>query len=112
MRSCEYRAAAASVKTEGWLGNLAVGGGDVNCGVGGVGVRKLARVSGIWEEGGGVMEDVVLGAGDVNLTRSGEASPDMLAGAAEAERDADACSTLGVSGPASSVVGISESCDG
>jgi hypothetical protein len=34
-----------------------VGGGEVNCGVGGVGVRTGAgRVSGICDEGGGVME--------------------------------------------------------
>lgn len=77
-----------------------------------MGVRRTVRVSGICEDGGGVMEDVVLGAGDVNLTRSGEASPDILTGAAETERDTDACSALGVSGPVNSVVGISDSCDG
>lgn len=57
-----------SVKADGWLGNLLVGGGDVSCGVGGVGVLMAARVPGTWEEGGGVIEDVVRGAGEVNLT--------------------------------------------
>jgi hypothetical protein len=86
--SCEYSADAASVKPDGWLGSLLVGGGEVSCGVGGVGVRMPARMSGTWEEGGGVMEEVVRGAGDVNLTRSGEASFDMSTGAADSERDA------------------------
>jgi hypothetical protein len=35
--SCEYSAAAASSRTDGWLGSLAVGGGEVSWGVGGVG---------------------------------------------------------------------------
>jgi hypothetical protein len=82
----------------------------VSWGVGGVGVRMPARVLTIWEEGGGVMEEVVRGAGDVNFTRSGEASFDMSPGAADSERDIER--TLGVSGPANSVVGTSESCDG
>jgi hypothetical protein len=46
-----------------------------------------ARVLGSWEEGGGVIEEVVRGAGDMNLTRSGEASFDMSTGAADSERD-------------------------
>lgn len=75
-----------------------------------MGVRMLARVLGTCDDGGGVMEDVVRGAGDVNLKRSGEPSFDMLAGAAGSESDAER--NLGVSGPATSVVGISTSCDG
>lgn len=47
------------------------------------------------------MEEVVRGAGDVNFPRSGEAGFDMLAKPADAD---------GVSGRASSVVGI-RSCD-
>jgi len=87
IRSCEYSAAAASVSTEGWLGSLLVGGGEVSWGVGGVGVRMTAREFGNCDDGGGVMEDVVRGGGDVNLTRSGEASLDILTGAADSERD-------------------------
>lgn len=71
----------------------------MSCGVGGVGVRTAARVFGICVEGGGVMEEVVRGAGDVNLTRSGDAAFDMLTGA------------VGVSGRTASVVGI-KSCGG
>lgn len=56
------------------------------------------------------MEEVVRGAGDMNLTRSGEASFDMLTGAADSERHGERF--LGVSGPATSVVGINTSCDG
>jgi hypothetical protein len=52
------------------------------------------------------MEDVVRGAGDVNL---GDATFDMLTGAADSERDGER--NLGVSGRATSVVGINESCD-
>jgi hypothetical protein len=36
-----------SVKADGWLGSLLVGGGDVSCGVGGLGVLIAARVLGI-----------------------------------------------------------------
>jgi hypothetical protein len=108
--SCEYSAAAASMSTAGWLGSLLVGGGEVSWGVGGVGVRMTAREVRSWDDGGGVMEEVVRGAGDVNLTRSGEASFDMLTGAADSESDAER--NWGVSGPATSVVGISTSCDG
>jgi hypothetical protein len=92
------------MSTEGWLGSLLVGGGEVSWGVGGVGVRSPAREPGSCDDGGGVMEEVVRGAGDVNLTRSGEASFDMLAGAADSESDAERM--RGVSGPATSVVGI------
>lgn len=84
-----------------------VGGGDVSWGVGGVGVLK--RVLTTWEEGGGVMLDVVRGAGDVNFTRSGEATFDMVAAAADSERDAER--NVGVSGRVTSVEGTS-SCDG
>jgi hypothetical protein len=79
----------------------------VSCGVGGVGV--LRRVLTTWEDGGGVMDEVVGGAGDVNLTRSGEASFDMLPAAADSERDA--ARNVGVSGWTVSVEGTS-SCDG
>lgn len=78
----------------------------MSCGVGGVGVRTAARLLGTWDDGGGVMEDVVRGAGDVNL---GDATFDMLTGAADSERDGER--NLGVSGRATSVVGINESCD-
>jgi hypothetical protein len=98
------------MSTDGWFGSLLVGGGEVSWGVGGVGVRMLVRMLGIWEEGGGVMEDVARGAGDVNLRRSGEAPFAMSRWATDSERDADR--PLGVSGAASSVVGMSESCDG
>jgi hypothetical protein len=102
--SWEYSAAAASVSTDGWLGSLLVGGGEVSWGVGGVGVRMLARVFGICEDGGGVMEDVARGAGDVKPAFA------MSTCAADSERDAER--PLGVSGAATSVVGMSESCDG
>jgi hypothetical protein len=51
----------------------------------------------------------VRGAGGVNFTRSGDASFDMLRGAADSEGDAER--SLGVSGRVDSVVGINESCD-
>ena len=81
-----------------------MGGGDVSCGVGGVGVRATIREFGIWDEGGGVKDDVVGGAGEVNLAWSGETAVDML-------RDArcDAEASLGVAGLESSVEGRSES---
>jgi hypothetical protein len=63
----------------------------------------------IWEDGGGVMEEVVRGAGEVNFTRSGDASFDMLRAAVDSEGDAER--SLGVSGRVDSVVGINESCD-
>lgn len=98
--SCGYKAAAASVKADDWLDNLLVGGGEVSWGVGGVGVRMAEREFGSCEEGGGVMEEVARGAGDVNLTRSGDASFDMMTAASDSERKS------GVSGRATSVVGI------
>lgn len=55
------------------------------------------------------MEEVVRGAGEVNLTRSGDAAFDMFAGAADSEREVER--SLGVSGRAGSVDGI-KSCDG
>jgi hypothetical protein len=54
------------------------------------------------------MEEAVGGGGEVNLTRSGDASLDMLRGAADSEGDAER--SLGVSGRVDSVVGINESC--
>lgn len=92
-----------------WEESLDVGGGDVSCGVGGVGVRMTVCEWGIWEDGGGVMEEVVGGAGEVNLARSGETALDMFAAVGEPERN------LGVVGRDSSVEGMSESweaCDG
>lgn len=108
--SDEYSAAAASVRIDGWLGNLLVGGGDVSCGVGGVGVRTAARLFNTWAEGGGVMDDDVRGAGDLKPARSGDASFDILAAAADSDREAERKS--GVSGRAASVVCINKSCDG
>lgn len=40
-------AAADSVKAEGWFGSFEVGGGEVNWGVGGVGVLAMVRELGI-----------------------------------------------------------------
>jgi hypothetical protein len=48
------------------LKRFVVGGGDVSCGVGGVGVLAVTRLFGIWEDGGGVMEEAG-GGGEVNL---------------------------------------------
>jgi len=73
-------------------------------------VRIAASVPGICEDGGGVMEEVVRGAGEMNLTRSGDASFDMVRAAADSAGDRER--SLGVSGCAYSVVGINESCDG
>ena len=56
------------------------------------------------------MEEVVGGAGEVNFTRSEDASFDMLRAAAASAGDAER--SLGVSGRVDSVVGINESCDG
>lgn len=78
-------------------------------GVGEVGVRIMARAPGNWEDGGGVKDEVVRVGGDMNLTRSGEASFDNWWGAADSEHDAER--NRGVSGRAPSVVGINESCD-
>lgn len=69
-----------------------------------MGVRATTRVFGIWEEGGGVIEEVVGGAGDVNLARSGETTLDI-----SADPDCDAKASLGVAGLDSSVEGMSES---
>jgi len=102
--SWEYRAAADSARAEGWFGNLDVGGGDESPGVGGDGVRTTARVFGSWDDGGGVMEEVVGGAGDVNFSILAMGDP---------EREADR--SAGVAGIDSSVDGIStdswEACD-
>jgi hypothetical protein len=72
-------------------------------------VRTAARAFTAWDEGGGVMDEVVRGAGDVNLTRSGDGF-DMSRGAADSERDAER--SVGVSGRATSVDGMKGSCDG
>lgn len=67
--------------------------------MGDVGVRATVRESGSWEEGGGVMEEVVRGVGETNFLCSGEAEFfDRLTGIG------------GVSGRAVSVVGT-KSCD-
>lgn len=55
------------------------------------------------------MDEVVGGAGEVNLTRSGEAALIRVDGPGDA--DAEAERSLGVVGRDSSVVGISESCE-
>jgi hypothetical protein len=84
------------------VNSLAVGGGEVSCGVGGEGVRAVVRVLGIWEEGGGVIDEVMGGAGEVNFAwLDGPGGSD-----GEAER------RLGVSSLDISVDGTSESCDG
>jgi hypothetical protein len=65
-----------------------VGGGDVSCDAG-EGVRNTCLVScGTWDEGGGVIEDVSGGAGEVYLERSKwgasvdeEISPSAILGA-------------------------------
>lgn len=56
------------------------------------------------------MEEVVRGAGEMNLTWSGDASFDMLRAAADSAGDGER--SLGVSGGAYSVVGTNESCEG
>ena len=43
-------------------------GGDDKPGVGGVGVRIGGRVFGTWDDGGGVMDAVVGGGGEVNFS--------------------------------------------
>ena len=88
-----------------------MGGGEDSCGVGGVGVLASARVFGIWEDGGGVIEEVVGGAGEVNLTRSGETTltmPDDGGGEPEGETEE---SILGVAGREYSVDGMRENCE-
>lgn len=73
-------------------------------GVGGVGVRMTDRVLGSWDDGGGVIDDVVGGAGDVNFSS-------LVTG----DSDGDADGSAGVAGLDSSVDGISteswEACD-
>ena len=106
--SWEGRAAADSARAEGWLGSLDVRGGDDSPGVGGVGVRMVERVFGSWDDGGGVIVDVVGGAGEVNVSALG-----YCAGSGESERDSDRSG--GLSGLATSVEGMSteswEVCD-
>jgi hypothetical protein len=77
----------------------------VSPGVGGDGVRTSTRVFGSWDDGGGVMDEVVGGAGDANFSILATGDP---------EREADR-SIAGVAGLDSSVEGIStdswEACD-
>lgn len=94
---------------EGWPGSLEVGGGEDSWGVGGVGVRTTVREFGICDDGGGVIDDVVGGAGEVNLARSGELALDMEASAEDSEGEMER--SLGVVGLESSVEGRSESWD-
>jgi hypothetical protein len=77
--------------------------------VGGVGVLAAVRNTGSWEDGGGVMDEVVGGAGEVNLYRSGDLACDMLRGPGDADLEPEYI--LGVAGRESSVVGSRESWD-
>lgn len=99
-----YRAAADSIRAEGWFGSLEVGGGDESPGVGGDGVRTTERMLGSWDDGGGVMDEVVGGAGDVNFS---------IFATGDAEHEAER--TSGVAGLDGCVEGITtdswEACD-
>jgi hypothetical protein len=66
---------------------LLVGGGEVSCDDGGVGVRTAARVLSICDDGGGVMDNVRCGAGDTPW--SGDAALEGLMGASDSERDVE-----------------------
>lgn len=83
-------------------------GGDDKPGVGGVGVRIDGRVSGTWDDGGGVIDAVVGGGGEVNFSTFV-----LCADAGEFERDTECM--RGVAGPGSSVDGMAteswEVCD-
>jgi hypothetical protein len=68
-----YSAAGDSARVEAWLEILVVGGGDVNCGVGGVGVLAAARKLGTCDDGGGVIEEAARGTGEVKSAPSCEA---------------------------------------
>lgn len=57
--------------------------------MGGVGVLATAREFGSCEDGGGVMDEVVGGAGDVNLTRSGERALGIFGGAGDSDGACD-----------------------
>ena len=75
-----------------------MGGGDESPGVGGVGVRTVNLLFGIWDDGGGVI-DAVGGAGDVNFST-------LVVGAGPGESECDRDRMRGVSGVESSVDGI------
>ena len=84
-------------------------GGDDKPGVGGVGVRIDGRVFGTWDEGGGVIDAVVGGGGEVNFSTFV-----LCAEPGEFEGDTE-CIRGGVAGPGSSVDGMAtgswEVCD-
>jgi hypothetical protein len=93
------------MRADGWFGSLVVGGGEVSCGSGGVGVLMMLRLVGTCEDGGGVIDEVVGGAGDVNLTLSGLLRLDCP-GEPGLEGEAR---LVGVAGRESSVEAMSES---
>ena len=74
--SCEYRTAAAASAKAVVLLSFAVGGGEVSCGVGGLGVRTGAGSScesgSSCDDGGGVVE--------ADLTESGSARVSSVVG--------------------------------
>lgn len=68
-------------------------------------MRAITRVFGTWDDGGGVMEEVVGGAGEVNLTLFGDTAFGVCSGDSESESER----ISGVAGPESSVEGTRES---